>query len=287
MLRFSHATTQFLQYLRTMERSPETIRSYQEHFKLLVAYLEAQTNGPLYVEDVTADTLLSYLRYLKEDRHYAPASRAHVLNALRSLYRYLSQRDLVVDITRSMDPIKVPHKERQYLSEEEVNQLVDHLPTPLLQLVTKFLFFTGLRISECLHLTLDDVDLTKRMIRVRGGKGNKDRTVPIANRLYDELVKYVETERPTVDSRLFFVTARTGQLSRAYVNQQLNAAARQMGFAQGITAHILRHSFASRLLQQGVGLVEVQRLLGHASLAVTSVYTHTKMENLQEAVNQL
>lgn len=289
MLRFSDAIDQFLQHLRTMERSAETIRSYREHGKQLVVYLEAQRNAPLYVEDMTTDILLAYLQYLKEERYYAPASRAHVLHMLRSFYRYLVQRELViVDITQRIDPIKAPPKERRYLSEADVRQLVAELPTPLLQVVTTCLFYTGLRITECLTLTVDDVDFTQRVIHVHGGKGNQNRTVPMATKVYDELAAYVETGRPAVDSRLFFATARSGQLSRTHVNQQLHAAAKRLGWSQqAITAQMLRHSFASRLLAQGAGLVDVQRLLGHASAAPTSLYVHSLPGNLQEAVNRL
>jgi site-specific recombinase XerD len=288
MLRFSDAIDQFLQHLRTLARSPETIRSYREHGKQLVVYWETNHHAPLYVEDVTTDILLAYLQYLKEERQYAPASRAHVLHMFRSFYRYLLQRELVtVDMTQRIGPIKTPPKERHYLSEAEVNQLIAALPTPLLQVVTTCLFYAGLRITECLALTVDDVDVPQRVIRVHGGKGSKDRTVPMATKLYDELVAYVETGRPTVDSRLFFATARSGQLSRTHVNQQLHAAAKRLGWSQqAITAQMLRHSFASRLLAQGAGLVDVQRLLGHASAAPTSLYVHSLPGNLQEAVNR-
>ena len=271
MIRFSHATSQFLQYLRTMERSPETIRSYGEHFKQLGAYLNNHTNSPLYVDDVTAETLRTYLHYLRMERHYTPASQAHVLHTLRSFYRYLSQQNLAQDVTRFIDPIRVPQKERRYLNDADVRQLAVAMPTPLLQLVTRFLFYTGLRISECLRLTVDDVDLTTRVIHVRGGKEYQDRTVPIARPLYDELANYVAA-RPAMSSSLFFVTARTGQLSHAYVNQRLKAVARQLEFPYEVTAQTLRHSFARRVLAQGVSLSRLQQWLGHASVATTILY---------------
>lgn len=161
---------------------------------------------------------------------------------------------------------------------------IDH---DLIQLVVLVLYLTGLRISECLSLTTDTVDLDQKVIHVVAGKGNKDRLIPISDKLLPLLQHYLEHERPDTDSNLFFCTKKTGKLSDVYVNRVLADAVKKLGWKKKVTAHILRHSFASQLVKKDVNLVQIQKLLGHSSLKVTSIYTHSNLEQLSVAVNCL
>lgn len=285
---FSEAIDQFLSYLHTIDRSPQTLRGYRNHLSAFVRYMERQYNVPPYVEDITEDDLLTYMHYLKQERKQKPSSRARAQNAFRSFYRFAVKQEWAsVDLAQSLPPIRVHSQERVYLTEEEVMALIDHLDTPLLQLVTFFLYRTGLRISECLALTLDTVDLTDGMVYVKEGKGQKDRVVPLAPDLWEQLNHYLQSWRPAVASQQFFVTSRTGGLSVSRVNQALGNTARRLGWKKNVSSHILRHSFASRLLQQGASLVAVQKLLGHSSLDVTGIYTHVARDDLVRAVGTL
>ena len=150
-----------------------------------------------------------------------------------------------------------------------------------------FLANTGLRISECLSLTLDDVDLDKSMIRVIQGKGGKDRNVPINQTLLPLLKDYRNNWRDAYGSDLFFATKKSGSLSNSYINTVIRNTVKKLGWKKQVSCHTLRHSFASSLVKKKVGLVEIQKLLGHSSLKVTSVYTHVDMDQLNEAVNAL
>ncbi|RIV17895.1 recombinase [Alicyclobacillaceae bacterium I2511] len=284
---FSEAMEEFLRYMASIERSPETIRSYREHFLDFLRYLEEQTNAPVYLQQVTSENLEGYLCYLKDRRNYQPSSRAHVLNAHRSLFKFATKRQWVQqNITLLVDPISLAHKERVYLTQAEMDQFIPAIDSPLIRRVAQCLTQTGLRISECLSLTLETVDLENRQIHVLAGKGNKDRTVPISDKLYEQLTHYLHEERPLRTSNRFFATKQSGRLSRASVNGAFQRATQRLGWEKHVTAHILRHSFASALLKNGVGLLQVQKLLGHASLTVTSVYTHSSLEDLTKAVNQ-
>nr|WP_272879863.1 tyrosine-type recombinase/integrase [Sulfoacidibacillus ferrooxidans] len=187
----------------------------------------------------------------------------------------------------SVDNIKVPQKERNYLTAVEVNQLVDKIDHSLVRLVSWFLFRTGLRISECLNLTINDVDFAKRQITIIAGKGNKDRIIPMSASVWERLYVYLQSERPSSASTLFFITKRSGKLTRTTVNNKLKYAAQNLGWTQPVTAHVLRHSFSFNLIKNKVSIVEVQKLLGHTSLAVTSVYAHTDLDELTKAVNTL
>lgn len=278
----------FLEYLKSIDRSSETIRGYEMDLEFFDRYLAQKYNCFIYLEDVTSTDIEDYLLWLKEKKNYAPASRSRHLNTLRSFFSWASRKELVErNITLNVEAIKLRKKERTYLSEEEVEELVEVIAHPMISIVVRTLYFTGLRISECLNLTLDTVDLEKRIIRVIAGKGNKDRNIPIAGRLLPILKDYLKTIRPETSSPLFFATGKTGKLSAVYVNAELAAAVERLGWSKKVTAHILRHSFASQLVQKDVNLVQIQKLLGHSSLAVTSIYTHANMGQLQDAVNCL
>lgn len=284
----TNAIQSFLHYLSSIDRSEETIIGYRKDLVFFTRFLEQKYNCESYIDEITANDIEEYLTYLKEERNYSPASRVRNLHTLRSFFAYAHNKELVVrNIALSVEKIKVQQKERSYLSEEEVEQLIKAIDHDLIRLVVTVLYMTGLRISECLNLTIDDVNLEKRVIHVVAGKGNKDRLIPISNRLLPLLEDYVRYKRPDTGSVLFFCTKKTGMLSPVYVNRGIALAVQKLGWKKKVTAHILRHSFASQLVKKDVNLVQIQKLLGHSSLNVTSIYTHTNLEQLSEAINTL
>jgi len=283
-----NAVQSFLVYLSSIDRSKETLSGYQKDLMLFIRFLDSKYNCESYIDEVTSNDIEEYLHYLKEVRGYAPASRARSLHTFRSFFAYAYKKELVArNIALSVERINIQQKERTYLSESEIEQLVDKIEHDLIRLVVQVLYKTGLRISECLNLTLDQVDIERKVIHVVAGKGNKDRLVPISESLLPLMRDYVENWRPTTTSPLFFCTKKTGKLSPVYVNRELAAAVKKLGWKKKVTAHILRHSFASQLVKKDVNLVQIQKLLGHSSLKVTSVYTHTDLGQLSEAVNTL
>ncbi|MGD8190309.1 tyrosine-type recombinase/integrase [Brevibacillus ginsengisoli] len=284
----TNAITLFLNYLSSIDRSEETISGYQKDLKQLTCYLENRYNCELYVEEVTANDLEDYLFYLKDKRKYAASSRSRNLHTLRSFFAYAYKKEWVIrNVALSVERINVQQKERTHLSDEEVQSLIHTIDHELIRLVVQALYMTGLRISECLNLVVDDVDIQRRVIHVIAGKGNKDRLVPISERLAPHLEEYILYKRPATNSTLFFCTKKTGMLSPIYVNRVIADAVKKLGWKKKITAHILRHSFASQLVKKDVNLVQIQKLLGHSSLKVTSVYTHTDIDQLSDAVNTL
>ncbi|NMM65120.1 tyrosine-type recombinase/integrase [Clostridium sp. P21] len=278
----------FLQYMDTIDRSSQTIDSYGKDLSNFGKYLSKKYNCECYVEDVTSTDIEDFLLYLKGERNYAPASRSRNLYTIRSFFSWAYKKQIVErDVALSVENIKLQQKERVYLIDEEVEELLAAIEQPLINLVVRTLYMTGLRISECLSLTLDTVDLNNRIIHVVAGKGNKDRVIPISDKLYTYLKNYIENDRLDIDSPLFFANHKTGKLSAQYINRTLGEAIIKLGWSKKVTCHILRHSFASRLVQQDVNLVQVQKLLGHSSLKVTSIYTHSSIDKLKTAVNAI
>ena len=241
----AEAFVPFFAYLNSLERSAETIRVYRSRLQNFQHYLEQKLNGPVFLEDVDTAIIENYLAYLKTDRHLAPASRAHMRHVLRSLFHYLELRRIIhINPASPLESVKIPSKERSYLSEFEAEQLINQIESPVVQTIVKTLWGTGLRISECLNLTLDAVDLENSCIHVLLGKGSKDRNVPIGKKLTRILQLYIDKQRPIVKSSRFFLTPRGYAVSAQKVNAALQEAARKLVRPRSVTAHILRHSYA-------------------------------------------
>ena len=137
------------------------------------------------------------------------------------------------------------------------------------------------------NLGIDDVDLEKRIIYVIDGKGGRDRQIPINQELYGYLNHYISNDRPDVDSSNFFALEKSGSLSPQYINRILKTTTKKLGWIKHVTAHILRHSFATNLIRNDASLPAVQKLLGHSDLRVTSRYIHQNLDELENAVNLL
>ncbi|MDC0765257.1 tyrosine-type recombinase/integrase [Brevibacillus sp. AG] len=287
MHQFTNVVEMFLQYMESKERSSETISGYSKDLIAFYRYLVQKYNRKVYIENVTEADIEAFL-FLLKIQGQKPASRSRKLYSLRSFFAYARKKEFVPkNIALSVDPPKLQQMERVYLSEGEVTELVEAIEHPLIRITVMTLYYTGLRISECLNLTISTVDLEKELILVVAGKGNKDRSVPISSKLLPILLDYIHNHRPKLDTDYFFATQKTGMLSPVYVNRVLGETVKKLGWKKKVTAHILRHSFASQLVKKNVNLVNIQKLLGHSSLKVTSIYTHSNIDELKDAVNEL
>jgi len=284
---FTNSIELYEKYLITIDRSQQTVRGYLIELRCLNRFLEKKYNGLVYLEDLKVGDFEAYLLHLKQ-KGDAPASRRRMVYIIRALYNFCIKKDMVLrNEGMKLDSIPVPQKERDYLNEDEFEQLIGAIEHRLIQLAVVTMFFTGLRVSECLHLTLEDVDLAKKSILVRNTKSKKDRRIPINDKLLPILLEYLCQWREGSNSDLFFATKKTGMLSPGYVNIVLHKATQELEWNRVITCHNLRHSFASNLVKKKVDLVRIQKLLGHSSLKVTGIYTHADTSELEEAVNAL
>lgn len=278
---------QFHHYLQITDKSSETIRSYMSNLDAFEKYVEGKYNCPLYTDEITANDIEEYLYSLKIKK-LQNSSRSRNLYTLKSFFNFaIKNKICTCSPTIQIEPIKIQRKERTYLSIEEVTKLINAIEHPLISIVIQTLFYSGLRINECLSLKLEDVDFKSDMIHVIGGKGNKNRNIPINKNLRDILWDYLNYTRPSVESNYFFALKKSGKVTPQYVNYILNETVKKLGWEKHVSAHILRHSFASNLIKNGVNIVYVQKLLGHSNLKVTSIYTHANMDELAKSVNML
>lgn len=174
------------------------------------------------------------------------------------------------------------------LSREQLHQILYHADNATLYNIYMIGCDAGLRISETLNLTIEDVEFETNELVIRHGKGNKMREVPMSDRLREALLRYIQCERPKTDtdSAYLFIMPRGTKVRANYVNEYLQKVSdEQLGF--GITSHILRHSFATELHNAGVSITKISRLLGHASTETTELYLHISKEQNQQTIEVL
>ncbi len=282
------AIQRFLDYLVT-ERgySPHTVAAYEHDLLLLAEYLEKRRKT---LDRTGVKDLLNFLKTL-EKRRYAARTRERVLSALRSFYRYLvEEEDFEQNPAELLDSPKKTQKLPEVLSVAEVMQLLEapDTGTPLGirdRAILEFLYATGARVSEMVNLRVQDLDWERGLVRIHG-KGRKIRLVPVGTEARKWLRTYLKKVRPTLakpDSGDFvFLNVRGGKLSRVGFWKMLKKYALKAGLGRRVYPHILRHSFATHLLNNGCNLRILQGLLGHASISTTEVYTHLSFQHLQE-----
>jgi site-specific recombinase XerD len=281
------AMEQFEKNLVTMQRSKETIRCYGKDMKMFSCHLYSKYNGEVYVEEITADDIEDFLFYMLDERNYAPASRRRLLITIKSFLTFCTKKNYCgKNAAKEVEYVKLDYKERVSLTEDEVQALFSATKEPLIRLVFETLYYTGLRVSECVNLTTDCIDFASNVILVKSGKGNKDRSIPMNSKLRTILMDYLQEWRNGMDTDRLFCT-KSGGICPAYINRKLKVYAKEAGMTKHLTAHILRHSFASNLLKNGVDILRIQKLLGHSSIKTTSIYTHTNIVDLGLAVNAL
>lgn len=277
---------EFEYYLKISNKSNETITGYSKDINAFEKFVEEKYNGPVYIEEIKVLDIEDYLHSLKL-RKLQNSSISRNLYTIRSFWNFAyKNRFAKENIASFVETIKVKRKEREYLTEEEVKELVHNIDHKLISLVVETLFYSGMRISECINLKVNDVDFDDKVIRVINGKGGKDRNIPINKDIINKLKYYKDHERPN-KSDYFFCTEKSGRLSAPYINRIINDTVINLGWSKHVSAHILRHSFASCLIKKGVNLVHVQKLLGHSNLKVTSIYTHTNLDELAQSIDKL
>lgn len=218
-------------------------------------------------EELGPEEIRTYQLYLIETRKLAPSSVSLATGALRFLYKVTLKRPWSVEeIPMPKRPFKLP----VILSREEVMHFLDSVGSLKHRTLLTAAYAAGLRVSEATHLKVMDIDSQRMMLRVAQGKGQKDRYVMLSPRLLETLRLYWKAEHPRL---WLFPGDLPGQsITRGAVTLACQKAHRASGIAKPITAHSLRHAFATHLLESGADVRTIQLLLGHRSLATTSRY---------------
>lgn len=274
--------------------SRSTLQSYRRDLRRYGEHLARSGVGGL--NDVRVEHLSAFLAHLRQGGDgwspMADSSVARALVAARGLHRFAHAEGLVeVDVAREVSPPSPPQRLPKALPVDDVLRLLDSTggedPRGLRdRALLELLYSSGARISEAIGLDLDDVDAAEATVLL-DGKGGRQRLVPVGRPALAALDAYLVRARPALavkgrGSAAVFLNSRGGRLSRQSAWNVLKAAAERAGLDGSPSPHVLRHSFATHLLEGGADVRVVQELLGHASVTTTQVYTLVTMSTLRE-----
>jgi integrase/recombinase XerD len=289
---------EFLDYLTTEKGSSEnTTAAYRNDLTQFQDYmrghLDSDTEPSETWADLTRNDLIDYILWLKE-REYASATVARKVAAMKSFCGFLLRTGALADNPADdLDSPKVKKHLPTTLTTEEVDQLlaqpahVGETPKALRDTaLLEILYATGMRVSEVAGLALEDLDLERGSVRCVG-KGNKERVMPLYAEAAQAVATYLAKGRPGLlghnkEETTLFLNPRGERLTRQGLWLIIKGYAKQLGLEDRVTPHTLRHSFATHMLNGGAGLREVQKLLGHANISTTQVYTHITQGHLRQ-----
>lgn len=273
----------FLEYLVVVKKhSDNTIINYRVD---LLEFMEFSNNNI----NISRDDVNEYLKYMY-DNNVGRSSIARKLSSLRSFYNYLVKKGIVNNNYFSL--IKNPKKDGnlpKLVKEDDVDKmfLVPNTRTWIGMrnlLIIRMLYATGLRVSELVSVKLKDINIADRTIKVLG-KGSKERIVVFGNNTKEVLDDYLNRGRREIDihnSQYLFLNKDGNKLSARYVRKIIDDIIFKASIDMHVSPHMLRHTFATGMLNNGADLVSVKDLLGHESLNTTSIYTHVSDDKIRE-----
>jgi integrase/recombinase XerC len=280
----------FLDYLTHERRlSPHTLESYARDLKAACHWLSEHA-----IDDWTTLTQNQVRHYIAQ-RHrqgMSPKSLHRELSSLRALFHYLIRENLAqANPALGVRAPKVKRKLPVTLDADQMGQLLDIDATDTLALrdraIMELFYSSGLRLAELIALDINKIDLREQMVEVTG-KGNKTRLVPLGTQARDAIQRWlgVRHELAAGDETALFVGIRGKRISRSTIHKQLHEWAVRQGAPRNIHPHLLRHSFATHLLESSGDLRAVQELLGHANISTTQIYTHLDFQHLADVYDK-
>ena len=281
----------FLKFLEAEKSYAEnTIAAYRNDLTQFVSFIESKAGGSW--QAVNKELIDKYIDYLKHEqkRPYSSSTIARKVAAVKSFARYLIARGVLdSDPTATLDSPKVKKRLPKAISVDAINKLLKvtglgDSPKALRDsAIIELLYASGMRVTELVSLDVDDIDFDEGTVRVMGKSDRiKERLIPIAGDSLAALKRYVEKGRTNLlrsqDDPALFLNHRGQRLTRQGSWLIIKRYVAQVGITDNVTPHTLRHSFAAHKLSHGQSLQDIQKLLGHANISTTQVYTHLAQE---------
>lgn len=295
-MNISEAINEYIIYIQTVERKAQsTIQSYKQDLSLYQNWLLSHQINK--IEDILPQDIQSFLTALEEgnddlEKHQRNSVN-HMLTSIHMFHRFLCLHN--PNLIDPSLPIRGGKKKMHlplYFNEKDITVLLESFGTEPIEILQKsileLMYGCGLRISEVCNLQKSQVFLEQGYIRVIG-KGDKERMVPMHETCIHILRTYLTEVRPLWEKKVvhrFFINQRGNPLTRQYIHTFLKKRLHMLGLDERLSAHSLRHSFASHLLDGGADLRVVQELLGHSDITTTQIYTHIQNKRLQEVIDQ-
>nr|WP_321484956.1 tyrosine-type recombinase/integrase [uncultured Draconibacterium sp.] len=283
----------FINFLKYEKRySPHTVKAYKKDLDRFVEFYTKMV-GDFIVKDVDLQLLRSWVVDLME-HDYSPSSVSRMMTAVKSFYNFLL-REQVVDVNPAINvPLpKIRKKLPHFVEENNLNHLLDDdlfdngFRGRRDKLIISLFYGTGIRLAELINLKDRDFNTTEYLVKVLG-KRNKERIVPYPREINQLFADYLAVRDSEIvnNSGYLFVTEKGKQIYEKLVYRVVKSNLARVTSLEKKSPHVLRHTYATHLLNNGADLNAVKELLGHANLAATQVYTHTTFEKLQQSYKQ-
>ena len=282
---------QFIAYIQAEKRfSPLTVEAYQRDMEQFVAYLKSDFE----VDDLTkVDRLMvkSYIVRMKEEG-LVNRSINRKISTLRTFYKYCLRENLIEKTPMTgINALKQPKTLVKFVTETDINKVSfgdgDDFPTCRDRLLFELLYQTGMRQAELRGLKDGDVDKMDMQLKIHG-KRNKDRMVPLSREMIQLIVQYQALRDATFTDKAerLLLNDRGGEMTPSFVYNKVHHMLEGVTTLKQKSPHVLRHTFATHLLDEGASLVAIQKLLGHKDLATTQIYAHNTIEQLKKIHKQ-
>jgi integrase/recombinase XerC len=285
----------FTKYIESEKRfSPHTLTAYIKDLEQFFSYINDQYN-PSAIQDINHLMIRSWIVCLA-DKNIKPRSINRKLSTLKTYYKFLRKENLVTkNPLVKISPLKPEKKLPEFVSQEKMDLLLDDIKFEnnfegtRNKLIIEILYFTGMRLSELTQLTDSDIDLNKLQLKVIG-KRNKERIIPFEQNLKNSIYTYINLRNAefvnNVHDDHFLLTSKGRKIYKKLVYRVVNLYLGQVSTLQKTSPHILRHTFATHMLNNGADLNAIKELLGHANLSATQVYTHNTIDKLKTIYKQ-
>ncbi len=290
----SYSISDFLNYLTFQKRySKHTIIAYKNDLDSFFDFISTQY-GSIRVSEISSPMVRSWLASLKENKAVAKTINRKI-SSLKSFFKYeLKMNTIDLSPMTTTSALKVSRRLPSFITEKDIHKLFtpNNFPETFQGkmdfLILQIFYQTGMRRSELINLKEQHIDKSDGNIKILG-KGNKERKIPVSNQLLqliDQFILEKRKEYPDFLNTYLFVNKKGELLNPKYIYNMVKSSLGKVSTNQGKSPHVLRHSFATHLTNNGAPLNDVKELLGHSSLASTQIYTHNSIEKLKEVHKQ-
>ena len=254
--------------------SRRTVDSYLYHNKKFLGFVKKEPNN------IDENDAKRYIAYLMAELKYKPSSVNLALSSIKFFCNEILRN-------KAFNAVKAPKPEKKLptvLTKDEIKKLIGAVKNPKHKLLIEFMYSSGLRVSECVSLKIDDLDLNEKMGKIRHGKGNKERYIILSDNLITQLNEYLHAKK--YESPYFF-SVKSKPITTRQAQKVVKEAAKKAGIKKRVFCHALRSSFATHLLEAGTDIRVIQELLGHSNLSTTQIYTKVSTQQLKKVKSPL
>lgn len=254
--------------------SERTVDTYLFHTKKFLDFIKKEP------QSVIEDDAKRYIAYLMSNKRFSPSSVNLALSSLKFFYNEILQN-------RAFNAVKAPKLEKKLptvLTKDEMRKLLDAIENPKHKLLVEFMYAAGLRVSECVSLKMDDLDLSEKIGKIKHGKGNKERYIILSDNLIQHLNDYLYQKK---DDSNYIFSIKGKPITIRQAQKIVKESAKKAGIKKRVFCHALRSSFATHLLEAGTDIRVIQELLGHSNLSTTQIYTKVSTQQLKKVKSPL